>query len=79
MQRRTNAGTGIETVKELDNRSKEIIPWKHGWPQVLPARPENIAEHGNQLGDHDITLKTLETVHIVEKEIEQRENAERIP
>ena len=79
MQGRADAGVGIEGIDKLYNIGQYILPWEDLGPQILTAGPEDIAEHGHRLRNHDKGLQLSECRHVIEQRIGQGAEDEEIP
>ena len=79
MQRGTDPGVGVKGIDESHQRGQDVLAREDLGPQILTAGPDDVAEHGNGLGDHDEGLQFFERRHIIEEGVGQRTEAEQIP
>ena len=69
MEGRTDSRVGIHGVNESDQLRQNIVPGKYLRAQILTVGKDDIYRHSNDLGDDDIGLKFLETVHVVQQKV----------
>ena len=79
MQRRENTGVGIKRVNQGHKLCQNIVPLKEHRTQILTAWIQNVDRHSHGLSDHDEYGKFPEAVNIIQHEIQQGADDQKIP
>ena len=79
MERRADPGVGIEGVNQAQHPGEEILPGEDLRPQVLAAGEEDVAGHGNHLGDEDVKVQLPEPLHVIEEIVQKTSEHQHVP
>ena len=79
MQGGADAGIGVKGIDKGNEGSQNVVSFKNRGPQVLPAGVDDVAGHGNDLGNDDKGLQLTEFRRIIEQRIGQRAKYEEVP
>ena len=79
MQGGADPGGRVKGVNQAHDPGEQVLPGKGLRPQILDAGIDDVAEHGQDLGDDDIGLDLFEAGDVIEEGVDQRAEHQQVP